>query len=252
MSDIHDTVFPGDFPGREDKIKYFKEISSTMDVARELAQTGCPHSTVVIADRQVKGRGRLKRTWVSEKGGLYFTLVLRPQLSPLESYKVNFLASLVLAKTLRQKYSINAGVKWPNDILVGGKKISGILSEMETQTDRIDYINLGMGINVNNDPSGVEPKATSVKKILNRNVSRKDLLTDFLNEFEARLCTVATDDVIFQWKQHTVTLNQKVRIVTHHEVSEGIAIDVDQNGALLLAQSDGLVKTILYGDCFLV
>jgi BirA family biotin operon repressor/biotin-[acetyl-CoA-carboxylase] ligase len=250
MNHIHDTLFPENFPGREEKIRYFEEVSSTMDIARDLARNGCPHFTVVIADHQVKGRGRLKRAWISSQGGLYFTLILRPRLTPLQSYKINFLASLVLAKVLKQNYNINAGVKWPNDVLVEGKKISGILSEMETQGDRIEFINVGIGVNVNNDPANVEPKATSVQSILNRNVSRKDLLSDFLDEFEARLMTLAADDVVSQWKQHTVTLNQKVRIVTLHEVSEGIAVDVDQNGALLLSLSDGSIKTILYGDCF--
>ena len=252
MKNLNDTVFSKDFPGREDKIKYFEEVSSTMDIAREFAQENCPHFTAIIADRQIKGRGRLKRTWISDQGGLYFTLILRPQLSPQESHKVNFLASLVLAKTLRQKYDINAGVKWPNDVLVDGKKISGMLSEMESRGDRIDYINIGIGINVNNDPTAVEPKATSVKKILNRDVSRKELLADFLDAFEDGLNALSSADVISQWKAYTVTLNQNVRIITHNEVSEGIAVDVDQNGALLLSQKDGALKTIVYGDCFLV
>lgn len=252
MNSLNDTLFPEDFPGREDNIKYFEEVSSTMDIARDLAQKDCPHFTVVIADRQIKGRGRLKRTWISDQGGLYFTLVLRSQLSPQESHKVNFLASLVLARTLQQKFSIDAGVKWPNDILVEGKKISGMLSEMETQADRIDFINIGIGINVNNDPTALEPKATSLKKILRQNVSRKALLSDFLDAFETRLLTIASDDIISEWKQFTVTLHKKVQIVTHKEVSEGLAIDVDQNGALLLAQEDGSVKSVLYGDCFLV
>lgn len=252
MSAIRDTLLPRDFPGREDKIKFFEEASSTMDIAREMAQANCPHLTVIIADRQAKGRGRLKRTWHSDPGGLYFTVVIKPEFPPLHSYKVNFLASLVLAKTLRRKYDINAGVKWPNDVLVDGKKISGMLSEMESRGDRIDFINIGIGINVNNDPTDVEPKATSVKKLLNRSVSRKELLSDFLDAFEDGLNTLSSADVISQWKAYTVTLNQNVRIITHNEVSEGLAIDVDQNGALLLSQKDGTVKTIVYGDCFLV
>jgi len=250
MNPIPDRLCPEDFPGRENKIRYFEEIPSTMDIARELARTGSPHFTVVIADRQTKGRGRLKRSWISDQGGLYFTVVLRPRLSPQQSYKINFLASLVLAELLRQKYSINAGVKWPNDVLVDGKKISGMLSEMETRDDGIDYVNLGIGINVNNDPTDVEKTATSIHKLVKEHISRKELLSDFLNKLESRLDTVAFDDVISEWKKYTVTLNQKVRILTQNETSEGVALDVDQNGALLLAQADGTVKTIVYGDCF--
>lgn len=255
MGDIRDTLYPADFPGREDKIKYYEKVPSTMDIAREMAHAGCPHLTVVIADRQTKGRGRLKRTWESDQGGLYFTLVLRPRLAPMKSYIINFIASLVLAKLLRQKYDIPAGVKWPNDILVNGKKICGMLSEMEAETQQVRFINLGIGINVNNDPTAVEPKATSIKRIQGRGVLRKNLLADFLDIFGSRLDamdSVASGDIISEWKQYTVTLNQRVRIVTTHEVSEGIAVDVDDNGALLLAQSDGTTKTIVYGDCFLL
>lgn len=247
-----DIPFPWEFPGRESHIHYFDEVSSTMDIARDLARQDCPHLTVVIAGRQAKGRGRLKRTWLSAEGGLFFNMVLRPPIPPSLSYKVNFIASLVLSRTLQNLYGINARVKWPNDVLVDGKKISGILAEMEADADRVSYINIGIGINVNNDPTSVELKATSVRKVLNRTVSRRDLLSEFLDAFEKRLDRIVSDDVISEWKQETITLNQKVQIVTTQGVSEGIAIDVTDTGALLLQQADGTIKTVVYGDCFLV
>jgi len=119
---------------------------------------------VVVAGRQTRGRGRLRRQWLSDDGGLYFTMVLRPEIPLLLSSRVNFLASLTLARVLRELFHINAAVKWPNDILVDGRKISGMLSELEAETDRLLFINIGMDINVNNDPSGVEPGASSLKK----------------------------------------------------------------------------------------
>jgi len=252
LADGRDALYPWEFGDREDRIHYLDEVLSTMDIARDLARDGCPHMTVVIAERQTRGRGRLKRTWLSSEGGLYFNMVLRPDIPPNQGYKTNFLASLVLARILADNYGIEARVKWPNDVLVHGEKISGILAELETLGSRVDYINMGIGINVNNDPRPSELKATSVKRLTGRNVSRRDLLALFLDTFESRLAGVDEDDVIGEWKRLTVTLNRRVRIVTAQSVSEGIAIDVTDAGSLLLKQADGSVKTVVYGDCFLV
>ncbi|MGB9439905.1 MAG: biotin--[acetyl-CoA-carboxylase] ligase, partial [Desulfobacterales bacterium] len=164
--------------------------------------------------------------------------------------RVNFLASLTLARVLRELFQIDAAVKWPNDILVAGLKISGMLSELEAESDRVLFINIGMGINVNNDPAVVEPGASSLKKITGREISKKMLLARFLDEFEKRLKRVEFENVISEWKKYTVTLNRQVKIVTHKEVSEGLAVDVEQDGALVLELADGTHKKIVYGDCF--
>ena len=245
-----DVPYPWEFPDWKFKIVYYPELTSTMDAAKDLARKDCPHFTTVIAGRQINGRGRLKREWLSEKGGLYFTMVLRPDLPPVLSFKVSFLASLTLARLLHEIFGIDARVKWPNDILVDERKISGMLVELEAESDRIGYINIGVGINVNNDPSLIEPAATSLKNILGREVSKKDILSRYLNAFEQRLQTTAFDRVIEEWKQYTVTLNRDVRVVTTHEVFEGKAIDVDDAGALVLKCANGSLKRILYGDCF--
>jgi len=245
-----DIPFSWEFPERESQIHYFSEVTSTMDVAKDLARKGCPDFTVVVAGRQKKGRGRLKRIWFSSEGGLYFTIVLRPKISPVVSFKINFSASLVLAQILRNMFGIKAMVKWPNDILVDGKKISGMLSEMEAEADMITFLNIGLGINVNNDPTSEEPMAASLKKVLGREISKKEILTRYLEEFEKRLNNVTLDNVISEWKQYTLTLNRHVKIVANHEVSEGFAIDVDENGALVLGLEDGSTKRVIYGDCF--
>lgn len=245
-----DALFPWEFGNRESKIHYFDAVDSTMDIARDLARNHHPHLTVVIADRQKKGRGRLKRTWLSSEGGLYFTIILRPKIPPALSAKFNFAASMILAQTLRNMYKIDAMVKWPNDILVDNKKISGILSEMAAETDRVDFINIGVGINVNNDPTPREPAATSIKKILGREVSRKALLRTFLDHFEQLLNDSDLENVVSEWKKYTETLNRHVRVVTTRDVSEGLAVDVDDNGALMLKLADGSLKKIIYGDCF--
>jgi len=245
-----DIPYPWEFGELAPKIHYFDEVGSTMDIARDLARNRCPHFTVVIAGRQKKGKGRLKRTWLSSEGGLYFTIVIRPKVPPEFSSRINFAASMILAKTLRRMFNIHAMVKWPNDILVEDRKVSGLLSEMDAEMDMVNFINIGLGINVNNDPTLHEPAATSLKKILGREVSRKDLLRTFLDDFEHALNESDLEHIVFDWKRYAGTLNRHVRIVTSHEVWEGLAVDVDENGALVLKLADGSLKRIIYGDCF--
>ena len=245
-----DMLYPWEFPEAESHIHYFPEATSTMDIARDLARKGQPHFSVIIADSQTHGRGRLKRIWLSQPGGLYFTIILRPPIPPMLSPQLNFAAALVLVVTLRSRFNIHAQVKWPNDILVSGKKICGILSEMEAEGDWVTFVNIGIGMNVNNDPSSAEPKTSSIKKLLKRNVSRQKLLSEFLDRFKNRLQRNSMDSIVDEWKHYATTLNRRVKIVTPHEVSEGIALDVDENGALLLKEDDGTLKKILCGDCF--
>ena len=245
-----DIPFPWEFPNFKDRIHYFPEVESTMDVARNLARKGADHLSVVIADRQIKGRGRLRRQWFSERGGLYFTTILRPVIAPALSFRISFSASLALIRILRDLYSVDAKVKWPNDILVDEKKLSGMLSEMETEADLVSYINIGMGINVNNDPLVAEPNATSLKFLLNRDVSRIEVLNHFLNEFEKFLSHIESEDIISKWKECSGTLNRGVKIVTTKEQIEGVAKDVDETGALVVELSDGTVKRVIHGDCF--
>ena len=192
----------------------------------------------------------MQRVWQSEQGGLYFTIVLRPDIHPAKSFRINFAASLVLASVLQKLFRIDARVKWPNDILVNNMKISGMLSEMEADAGRLSFISLGIGINVNNEPGEYEQKATSIKKCVGKTVCRRHLLSCFLDEFEKRITGRALDNIIPQWKQVAVTLGKHVRIVTIQETLEGLAIDVDENGTLFLEQKDGSVKQVIYGDCF--
>ena len=245
-----DIPYSWEFPGWESRIFYYPELPSTMAVAKELARNDCPDFTTVIAGRQISGRGRLNRRWLSEEGGLYFTMVLRPDLPPVLSFRISFLASLTLARILNELFKIDARVKWPNDILVNELKISGMLAELEAEADRIAFINIGVGLNVNNDPSAIQPAATSIKDILGKPVSKKDILFRYLDAFEKKMQTAALDRVIQEWKQYTVTLNRDVRIVTGKEVFTGRAIDVDDTGALVLKCADGSLQKIRYGDCF--
>jgi BirA family biotin operon repressor/biotin-[acetyl-CoA-carboxylase] ligase len=245
-----DIAYPWEIPGWESRLFYYPEIPSTMDIAKERARNGCPEYGVVVAGRQTKGRGRLSRKWVSEDGGLYFTMVLRPRLPTPWNCRPAFLASVTLARTVRDLYGIAAGVKWPNDILVDDRKLAGMLSEIEAEAERIAFLNIGIGINVNNDPSGIEPRATSIRTIVGKTVWRNELLARFLDAFERRMQAGDLEHVIREWKELSVTLNRQVKIVTHVEEARGVAVDVDDNGGLILELADGSLKTILYGDCF--
>jgi BirA family biotin operon repressor/biotin-[acetyl-CoA-carboxylase] ligase len=244
-----DALYPWEFPGREDRVHYAARVASTMAVARELARGGCDHLTLVLADEQTQGRGRLERIWQSALGGLYFTMVLRPDIAPLEMFRLNFAASLSLAETLQAHYGLDAGLKWPNDVLVSGAKICGMLLEMEAEADAVHYVNVGMGINVNNDPGAEVGNATSVCRLLGRTVPRRELLIAFLDRFESRLSS-GLASVVDEWRRRAVTLQRRVRIVTVRESVEGTAVDVDQNGALVLRLPDGSLTRVIYGDCF--
>jgi len=246
-----DILFPWEYEGDAANILYYPEVTSTMDIARDLAKKNCPDLTVVLAGRQTQGRGRLKRRWLSDDGGLYFTMVLRPTIPVQLCFRVNFLASLTLARVIREMFQIHAMVKWPNDILVDDRKISGMISELEAEADRVFFISIGMGINVNNDRSGAEPGASSLKKISGREVSRKDLLARFIEQFSDRMKHADFESVIPEWKKYTVTVGRQVRIVTQREESKGLAVDVDESGALILELANGEQKKIIYGDCFL-
>jgi BirA family biotin operon repressor/biotin-[acetyl-CoA-carboxylase] ligase len=246
-----DSLQPWEFPAREDRMVYLPETTSTMDVAKGLARGGCPAFTVVVAGRQSRGRGRMRRAWDSEEGGLYFTVVLRPRIPVLWSSRVNFLVALTLADILRDGYGVGAGLKWPNDILAQGRKLSGLLSEMEAEGDEVRFINVGIGLNANNRPPAVEPPAVSLRELLGRPVSRRELLSRFLDELEQRMHAEPWETVMAGWKARSITLNRPVRIVTARDDFSGTAVDVDENGALLLKQADGTMATVVYGDCFL-
>jgi BirA family biotin operon repressor/biotin-[acetyl-CoA-carboxylase] ligase len=245
-----DIPFPWELPERESRIHFFDTASSTMDIARELARKGCPDFTVVIAETQTCGRGRMDRNWVSPEGGLYFTLVLRPHIPPVMSPLVNFGAAFVLARTLQEFCGVDARVKWPNDVLVHDRKVSGMLSEMEAAGDQVSFVNIGIGINMNNDLPPDLPSATSIKNITGKACSRKAFLSEFLDRLENRIHQPDLATVIAEWKTCSATLGQQVRIVSRQGVTEGKAMDVDPNGALVVQTANGDLKKIYYGDCF--
>ncbi len=243
-----DTPFAWAFrPERQARVHHFAEVVSTMDTAMELGRNGCPAFSVVVAERQARGRGRLQRPWQSESGGLYFTMVLRPAMALSDAPLINLAAALDMAATLSDLYDIEAELKWPNDLLVRDRKLAGILSQMSAEPDRIEFINLGIGLNVHNN---AQPPAVAVAALTEKTVSRVRILEGFWDRLEQRLQNGDWSTVVTQWKTKTITLGRQVKVQTLNEQFEGRAIDVQENGGLVLETVDGRHLTIVYGDCF--
>ncbi len=245
-----DSLHPLTFDICQDRVHFFQETTSTMDEAQRLARRGCADFTVVIAQRQTRGRGRMQRSWVSVDGGLYFTVVTRPDIPAIRSGLVNLAAAIDMADLLRTMYRVDAGLKWPNDILVNEKKICGILSQMEAEGDQMAHMNIGIGLNVNNAIEPEAPMAISLKALLGRTVPRREVLVAFLEIFQQRLLKFDPRCVIDEWKSNNVTLGRRVRVVTVKDRVEGTAVDVDSHGGLVLRLADGTLQTVVYGDCF--
>ena len=244
-----DLLLPCEFPDLEQKINHFFKLSSTMDKARELARRGVEEGTIVIAEQQVQGRGRLGREWLSMPGGIYFTLILRPKISPTYAPKINLMASIAVANTIKKLFDLKAELKWPNDVLIGEKKVCGILAEMDAETDIINFVNLGIGINANNSIPRFEKTAISLKELLGKEVSRKKFFGSVLMEIDRERASLTKLDLIEEWKRISATLNKYVRIVSPSEEIVGQAIDIDSTGALIIKEKNGALKSVVAGDC---
>lgn len=244
-----DLLFPYEFPDLEERIHYFLETSSTMDTARELAQRGAPEGTIVIAETQNLGRGRLTREWHSPRGGIYFTLILRPEMSPAYAPRINLMAGVAAAATIRNLFALKAELKWPNDVLISGKKVCGILAEIDAEMDIVNFVNVGIGINANNSVTRFDKTATSLKEVSGGRISRKELLSALIEEIERRRPLLLQADLLREWKELSATLDREVRVVSLGEELTGQAVDIDSTGALILKTTDGSLRTILAGDC---
>ena len=244
-----DLLLPYEFPDLEQRIHYFPQIGSTMDAARELAKKGAEEGTIVIAEAQTRGRGRLSREWLSPEGGIYFTIILRPRMSPAYAPRINLMAAVAVATTIRKLLGLKAELKWPNDVLIAGKKVCGILAEMDAEMDVVNFVDVGIGINANSSVTRFERTATSLKEALGREISRKEFLRALLAEIKRCQALLMEADLLEEWKELSVTLGKDVRIMSLGEEVIGQAIDIDATGALILKSKDGCLKTVLVGDC---
>ncbi|MEZ0394776.1 MAG: biotin--[acetyl-CoA-carboxylase] ligase [Desulfurococcaceae archaeon] len=230
--------------------RFVKYCESTQDLARELAEAGAREGTVVIAGVQARGRGRLGRHWHSGEGGLWMTLVLRPELGAPQLLTLG--AGLALARSIRRALGIEAELKWPNDVLYGGKKLAGILAEASAESGRVRYVLLGVGVNVNNEvPSELKGLATSLREAIGVPVPRTLVLKGFLEEFDEVYGLLAEGrgrEVLEGWAALSSTIGRRVKVILREGELEGIARGLGDDGSLLVELPEGVTVSVNSGD----
>jgi BirA family biotin operon repressor/biotin-[acetyl-CoA-carboxylase] ligase len=237
------------------KLLVFDDLDSTNTTAKEFARAGAEEGTIVIARTQIQGRGRFERIWQSPAGGVYLSLILRPKVSIEKTSLLPFVAALAVTKTI-ESYGKHATIKWPNDVRVNGKKIAGILLESEGNGHMMNYVVVGIGMNLNIDikelSSDIRPQSTSLFHELSYPVDYHEFLKTFLKQFESFYGVFREqhyEKIIDEWKDHADTLGKIIRVETSTETVQGTAFDIDQSGFLLLRTEGGEIKKILSGDC---
>ena len=234
------------------KIYSYKETASTNDVAYDLAMAGEKEGSIVIAESQSAGRGRMGRKWASPKSkGAYFSVILRPNILPKEVPGITLFSALSVAKTIRETLSLDAFIKWPNDVLINNQKICGVLTEMNAETDKINFVIIGIGININTKKEDLPKGATSIMEELGRELSRVEAVRGVFKNMDKYYKLFKSGDIgeiIKEYKEFSNFLGTRVQVAYHDAKIEGYAIDVDSDGALILRMDSGLNERILAGD----
>lgn len=234
------------------------EVVSTNTLAMSMATDGAPEGTVVIAETQTGGRGRLGRKWISPKGNLYLSAVLRPKIPTHKAPLITLMGAVAVASAIRNTCGLNAVIKWPNDILISGRKVSGLLTEMSAEQDRIRHIVLGIGVNVNSEmeelPSEVRGLTTTLAAEAGAKINRTTLLQQILRDLESWYQKLLNNDVdvLEEWKKLTMTVGHRVIVSGAGETLEGLAQGVDNEGRLVIGLDDGTIRTVAAGDVTIV
>ena len=235
-------------------IRVFHETSSTNDVVEKLARDGVREGVVVFAESQTKGRGRLGRRWLSPAGqGLWFSVLLRPNLPPASVTQLTIASATAVARAISRQTGLTPQIKWPNDILLGGKKVVGILTELSAELDQVRHVILGVGVDVNLTafPMEISEVATSLALTAGRPFPRAEIATAILQELETDYARVGQGDFAIlaeEWERQCVTLGHRVQIHIGDRVLSGRAESLDTDGALLLRSDYGHLERIVGGD----
>ncbi|MFP3975426.1 MAG: biotin--[acetyl-CoA-carboxylase] ligase [Dehalococcoidia bacterium] len=237
------------------RIVYYPEVSCTQNIARQLAAEGAVEGTVVVAEEQSGGRGRIQRNWWSPPEGIYLSVILRPIVEPSQALIFPLIAGVAVAEAVNEVTGLRTALKWPNDVIVHGKKVAGILIEVGAEIDRTNHIIIGIGVNVNAERSGfpedIKGRATSLREEYGERVPRVNLVQAILTRLEVRYQDCMNSGfgpVRERWKELSDTIGKSVSITGEREVLSGTAIDVDEYGALILREEDGSMKRVLAGD----
>ena len=248
---IRQNLHRGEFGCR---IHHFYQVESTMNEAGRLAAEGAPHGTIVVAEEQTAGRGRLGRSWYSERSlGIYFTLILRPALAPAAAPILTLMAGVALAEVLHETSRLPTDLRWPNDVLTGGKKCAGILVEMTAEPERIENVLVGIGINVNHEqiPTDLAPEATSLRLEAGRSFSRLELLVTILKRLEyyyGRLLEEGAAAIVERFSEiSSYARGKRIRVSDASQILVGVTAGLTPEGLLLVRRDDGRIEKILSG-----
>lgn len=260
LKEIPDRLYPDEVSfnlqtklfGRE--IVYRDTVDSTNTLCSELALQGRPEGTIVLAEEQTRGKGRMSRQWMSPKyGGIYMSIILRPNIIPLIAPQLTLISAVSAANALREFCKADVSIKWPNDILLDGKKLAGILTEMNAESDRINFIILGIGINVNSKKIDLPDIATSLFESFKRSYSRIKILQNILFNFERDYNDFLKDGFLHfreRWNELSSTLYRRVRVKCMNREFEGEVKAIDIDGALIVKLQNGKDEKVISGDIF--
>ena len=237
-------------------IRVFEETASTNDVVEKLARDGVKEGVVVFAESQSKGRGRLSRKWISPpRKGLWFSVLLRPNLRPQAATQLTVAAATALFRAIREVTGITPEIKWPNDILIKGRKVAGVLTELSAELDHINHLNLGIGVDVNQNATEFPPElrktATSLKAEAGRHIHRAELAAALLRALDCDYARIVSGDfarLADEWQQQCTTIGQRVAIQIGDRVIQGHAEALDDDGALLIRTQHGRLERVIGGD----
>ena len=260
IESLSDRLFPFEveqgldtkFIGR--KIYYLQRCSSTMDIAMQLASDNPSEGTIILAESQTKGRGRLGRHWVSPKyKGIYFSLILKPKIPPAQAAVLTLLAAVSICEAIKIATGITCSIKWPNDILVNNKKLGGILTELDAELGRVNFVIIGIGLNVNNEPGELLRGAISLRFSgkSQHKIDRLELLREILRRIEANYLLFQEKkaaDILEKWKSYSQTLGRRVKICSCRVHVEGQAVGIDTDGGLLVQKDSGGLQKFMSGD----
>jgi BirA family biotin operon repressor/biotin-[acetyl-CoA-carboxylase] ligase len=237
-------------------IRVFQKTNSTNDVVEKLARDGVKEGAVVFAESQSRGRGRLGRQWISPaRKGLWFSVLLRPDLRPQAATQLTVAAATALLRAIRDVTGMAPEIKWPNDLLLRGRKVAGVLTELSAELDHINHLILGIGVNVNQAttdfPPDLRQTATSLKLEASRSIPRAELAAAILRELDRDYAQVRAQRfarLAAEWESHCATLGRRVSIQIGQRVLQGCAEALDDDGALLLRTQHGHLERIIGGD----
>jgi len=232
------------------QVYYYPTLDSTQTLAWKLGLEGAPEGVVVFAEAQKKGRGRMQRRWISPSGGIYFSLILKPEFLLLADVpQISLLIALACIKGIKKATGIDCQVKWPNDIILGGKKLGGILCEINAETDQIHFVVVGIGINVNS--RDLPPEATSLLLNTKSNFLRLDIAKEILREIENCYLEAQQNNfssLLSEWSQVCVLWGKRVKVKVANKTIEGEALNIDEKGYLVLRTDQGTLAKISAGD----